>query len=228
MPAFLTGGAIYFLIAQSFGFAVGGHIAGRLIGPLVESKLQEHFRAEAHGLMVWAVAVIATVLVVAMAGLSAASTGATTAALYGVSSLKTPTTPAAYLVEILFRPEGATTAPHAQPAAGAIPSTAAHAEAERLVEASLALGRIPSPDDRLRLIDLVSENASISHEVALARVDAMQSSQTSKAERAANIARKSASFTALWLALSLLFGAIVSTTAAVVAREEDDRESAMT
>jgi hypothetical protein len=49
-PAFLTGGAIYFFIAQAFGFAVGGHFAGRLIGPLPESKVQEEFRAEAHGL----------------------------------------------------------------------------------------------------------------------------------------------------------------------------------
>src|SRR5437868_4761193 len=30
LPAFLTGGAIYFFVAQAFGFAVGGHLAGRL------------------------------------------------------------------------------------------------------------------------------------------------------------------------------------------------------
>ena len=38
---------------------------------------------------------------------------------------------------------------------------------------------------------------------------------------------KSASYTSLWIALSLLFGALVSMIAAVMAREEDDRESLM-
>ena len=28
LPTFLTAGAIYFLAAQAFGFAVGGHLAG--------------------------------------------------------------------------------------------------------------------------------------------------------------------------------------------------------
>jgi hypothetical protein len=29
LPTFLTGGAIYFFVAQAFGFAVGGHMADR-------------------------------------------------------------------------------------------------------------------------------------------------------------------------------------------------------
>src|ERR1700682_6297623 len=47
MPAFLTGGAIYFLCAQAFGFAVGGHLAGRLQGPLAARHVREEFRAAA-------------------------------------------------------------------------------------------------------------------------------------------------------------------------------------
>src|SRR5690349_7904252 len=34
---FLTLGAIYFFAAQAFGFAVGGHLVGRLIGPMAET-----------------------------------------------------------------------------------------------------------------------------------------------------------------------------------------------
>src|ERR1700679_1715676 len=64
VPAFLTGGAIYFFIAQAFGFAVGGHLAGRLLGPVVETKLQEDFRAGAHGLVAWAVTILATLTVI--------------------------------------------------------------------------------------------------------------------------------------------------------------------
>ena len=40
-PTFLTGGAIYFLIAQTFGFAVGGHLVGRLLGPIVDATREE-------------------------------------------------------------------------------------------------------------------------------------------------------------------------------------------
>src|SRR5437868_12098851 len=85
LPVFLTAGAIYFLAAQAFGFAVGGHLAGRLLGPLYESHVQEEFRAAAHGFVAWAIAVLATLTVVAMAGMAAAGIGAGTAALYGAA-----------------------------------------------------------------------------------------------------------------------------------------------
>src|SRR5436190_24254769 len=58
LPTFLTGGAIYFIAAQTFGFAVGGHIAGRMLGAELESPVQEEFRAAAHGFIAWAVAVL--------------------------------------------------------------------------------------------------------------------------------------------------------------------------
>jgi hypothetical protein len=222
LPTFLTGGAIYFLAAQAFGFAVGGHIAGRLIGPLAESKTQEEFRAEAHGLIAWAVAVLATLTVVVVAGISAASTGATTAALYGMSGTKTEITPSAYLVDVLFRPALAASSSRA---AEVTDNAAAHAEAGRIVDAGLGLGLQPNADDRSRLIDLVAANAGVSQNEAAHRVDTMQADLKAKAEHATNIARKVASYTALWIALSLLFGAIVSITAAIAAREEDDRES---
>src|ERR1700761_598417 len=83
-PAFFTGGAIYFVVAQAFGFAVGGHFAGRLLGPLIETQMQEDIRAGAHALVAWAIAVVATLVVVFFAGLSA--TGARTASLYTPSS----------------------------------------------------------------------------------------------------------------------------------------------
>src|SRR4029079_10409085 len=59
---FLTLGAIYFLAAQAMGFAVGGHIVGRLIGPMAETDREEEFRAAAHGLAVWGVCVTAGVV----------------------------------------------------------------------------------------------------------------------------------------------------------------------
>ena len=53
----LTLGAIYFFAAQAFGLAVGGYMAGRLMGPVLESRDEEIFHAAAHGLVAWALAV---------------------------------------------------------------------------------------------------------------------------------------------------------------------------
>ena len=116
LPTFLTGGAIYFFAAQAFGFAVGGHLAGRLLGPIVESDIQEEFRAAAHGFVAWAVTVLATVTVVAIAGATAIGSGATTAALYGIASSQTgdfkttASSAASYWVDVLFRPANNATA----------------------------------------------------------------------------------------------------------------------
>jgi hypothetical protein len=329
LPTFLTGGAIYFFAAQAFGFAVGGHLAGRLLGPIVESGIQEEFRAAAHGFVAWAVTILATLTVVAIIGLSAAGTGATTAALYGAlpagndesRTAAGMSSTASYLVDVLFRPatnpsaaslevpratraadEGnadagngldarailidqQTTAPQtpdsgsaaassapAQPntsttddeaagPAGAAPvapqpsqstapysdvqsqvppadsgtvtsvpattvvSTDPRGEARRILEASILRGEQMTPDDHNRLIALVTMQAGIPNAQAAARIDAMMSDIQTKTKHDADIARKAASYASLWIALSLLFGAIVSVFAAVSARMEDDRDA---
>ena len=213
-PAFLTGGAIYFFIAQAFGFAVGGHFAGRLIGPLSESKVQEEFRAEAHGLVAWAVAVLATVTMVAFIGM-AANAGSGTAALYGMAkSQGAEAEPTAYLVDVLFRPN-------------ANASQGARAEAGRILDAGLARGEQIAPDDKDRLMTLVASEANMTRDAASVRIDNLQADVQAKTKKAADIARQAASYTSLWIALSLLFGALVSMVAAVMAREEDDREAGL-
>jgi hypothetical protein len=211
VPVFLTGGAIYFMIAQAFGFAVGGHFTGRLIGPLPESKVQEEFRAEAHGLVAWAVSVLATLTMVAFVAMSA-NAGSGTAALYGVTSGKTESAPAAYLVDVLFRPN--TSAPEG-----------ARAEAGRILDAGLARGEEIAPDDKDRLMTIVANEANMTRDAAAVRIDNLQKDVQAKTKKAADITRKAASYTSLWIAVSLLFGALVSMMAAVMAREEDDRDS---
>src|SRR5205085_8407049 len=59
---FLTLGAVYFFAVQAFGFAVGGYLVGRLIGPEVENTEEEEFRAAAHGFTMWAAGVVAGLL----------------------------------------------------------------------------------------------------------------------------------------------------------------------
>jgi hypothetical protein len=53
----------------------------------------------------------------------------------------------------------------------------------------------------------------------------MQADIQAKTKRAADIARKVASYASLWIAVSLLFGALVAMFAAILARAEDDREA---
>ena len=236
LPVFLTLGAIYFLTAQAFGFAVGGHLVGRLMGPVIESDREENVRAGAHGLVAWAVAVLATLTMVAVTSLSAGNTAATTAALYGAASKDSADNDGmnAYFVDKLFRPTAVT--PSATPApdgtglgpvpAGA-PMSIAGAEADR-EEAGRILGAgfmngiaIPQ-DDRPRLIELTARHAGITEGAAVTRIDTLQAETQAKAKQAADAARKAASYASLWVALSLLFGAIVAMMSAVYARFEKD------
>jgi hypothetical protein len=218
LSTFLTGGAIYFMAAQTFGFAIGGHLAGRMLGPVLESPVQEEFRAAAHGFVAWAVTVLATLTMVTLAGLVAAGAGAATAALYGAASTHNdPVGPTAYLVDKLFRP--------ATPSGiegSDMRAVGARVEAGRLLEAGLMRGEKLAPDDRARLIALTSQQSGTARDVAAGRVDHMQADVQKKTRQAADIARKTASYTSLWIAASLLFGALVSIVTAIFARKEDD------
>jgi hypothetical protein len=95
IKTFLTAGAIYFVAAQAFGFAVGGHITGRLLGPEVDESEEETFRTDAHGLAVWALGVVFGLAVLALTAGPSISAGASSRAI---------TTPVNYWVDKLFRP----------------------------------------------------------------------------------------------------------------------------
>lgn len=222
---FLTGGAIYFLTAQAFGFAVGGHIAGRLLGPLPESHWQEEVRAAVHGLVVWAVCVVATLLLIAAAG-------AATAALYGVSrSQAEPVRLTALNVDRLFRPGAVSTASNPAaipPVTNPADPAQARAEAGRLIEAVVVPASAFNGDDRARLVQMVGEQAHVSTSEARLRVAAMESRLLADKQRMTDTARKTASALSLWIAFALLFGAFVAMVAAVTARLEDDHQTGWT
>jgi hypothetical protein len=244
-PTFLTGGGLYFLAAQAFGFAVGGYIVGRVLGPAIESRTREDVRAAAHGLVAWAVTILSTIVIVAVAGLALSGAGVAAAALYGASQPKPASAgPTAYVVDRLFRPErdtgfannasestaedNAAQSPGQQiqqPAqAGADAYQRARSEAERLLQASVMRGGRLDGDDRSRLVMLVSQQAAIPPAAAAGRVDSVQSDIATKIRNGAETARKFASYASLWVAFSFLFGALVAMASAIAARIEDDRE----
>jgi len=100
---FLTLGAIYFFAAQAFGFAAGAHLTGRLMGPVLENRKEEEFLAGSHGLVMWALAVVASALLIylgAVTGTSAALGGAMAHEQTGAATDDT-----GYWVDRLFRPQ---------------------------------------------------------------------------------------------------------------------------
>jgi hypothetical protein len=214
VPTFLAIGAIYFLAAQAFSFALGGHLVGRYLGPVRARSSEENFRVASHGFVSWAIALLATVTMVAFAGMSAASTGASTAALYGAAAQNSDDEASGnYLVDRLFRPEGAAATP-----AGS-GSDAARTEAGRIVAVALPKGRLVDQPDRDRLIQLTAGQTGLSAEEATTRV----ASVNAEVKQAADAARKAAGYTSLWIACSLLFGAMAAAAGALFARYEEGR-----
>ena len=214
-PAFLTGGAIYFFVVQAFGLAVGAHLTGRLMGPLRENLLQEEIRAALHGLALWAVTVLTCVV---LAGLA----GATTAALYGVIKPASVNAETALAVDRLFRPNSHT---EAAPA-GELP--AAQAEATHLIESDFtAQGRLPE-EDRQRLIRITAEQSGVATAEAEKRVTELEDGFVNSVRHRMLMARKLGSYVSLWIAFSLLFGALAAMVSAITARLEDGFQSKWT
>ncbi len=101
---FLSLGAVYFFAAQAFGFAAGGHVTGRLIGPLLENRREEEFLAGAHGLVMWALAVVLSVGVLALAAMSGAHGAMLGTSMPADSRAQSAPAATAYWVDRLFRP----------------------------------------------------------------------------------------------------------------------------
>lgn len=239
----LTLGGIYFFASQAFGMAVGGYLAGRLMGPLLESESEELFHSSTHGLAVWAVSVIATATMVAISGLVLSGSGLTAAAIYGVPTManeqnNNALTPgvAGYWVDTLFRPatpagSGVSAPPVPDKPAvtepiGSLPSdrtAEARAEANRILTVGMAKGGQLSQGDHDRLAALVAQSTGADAMTSAQRVDDVQSRIHQQEVTAAEIARKTIRTLSLLLAASLIFGALVASAAAVLGRSVDDK-----
>jgi hypothetical protein len=200
----VTLGAIYFLAAQAFGFAVGGYVVGRLIGPEAENTAEEEFGAAAHGLAVWALVVVASLLILSLV----AAQGGSAVAGAIASRPESAMSHSGYWTDVLFRP-----APNTPQV------IADKAEASRILVMN-KLGPL-SDDDANRLAHMVSMDAGLPPTAALNRVSMAQAQWA----QASDAARKTGSIVMLWTALSLLFGAAVAVASAISARWMDDRIS---
>jgi hypothetical protein len=203
---FFTLGAIYVLAAQAFGFAAGGHVAGRIIGPAAESRMEEEIRAGLHGLTVWAISVVVGLGLLALA------------AAGGMSDAHKDTagnenTIAAYWSDVLLRPLGT----HAL--ANGEDLTHDKSEAARVLAADLHPGNAAQSENRADLVRLVALDGGLSQGEAIDRVNYVES----RMRQELDAVRKAAGYVSLWTAFALLFGAVVAVAAAISARWEDDK-----
>jgi hypothetical protein len=204
---FLTLGAIYVLAAQAFGFAAGGHVAGRLIGPALETKREEEWRAGLHGLVVWAITVVAGLVVLALV---AAGGGPR---LHG-DAPRNESVISAYWSDVLLAPMG----PHEMRGPDIEQDKQ---EAARVLSADLHPGNPAHSANRDDLIRLTAKDAGGSFDDASQRVDFVEGQMHHELD----MTRKAAGYAALWAALALLFGAVVSIAAAISAGWEEDKLS---
>jgi hypothetical protein len=197
---FLTLGAIYFFAAQAFGFAIGGHITGKLMRPALESEA-EHFRTDVHGLALWS---LAAVFGFGLAALTVA------VGIGQVPQASSP--PMAYWSDKLFA--GATPQESAVPVAIAADRKA---EAERLLAVDAVRDPATMSDDRRQLITLVSAQTGAGAAQAQSRVESVEDGVRAQADAA----RHTALYLAMWTVFALLFGAFVAVVATIHARWRD-------
>jgi hypothetical protein len=223
--------AAWFIAVELFASGVGGYLAGRLRTSWARVHTDEvFFRDTAHGLMVWAVGAVITAALLASAASSAASgaarlagaateaAGAATgqAAGQAVSAIGDPT---AYFTDMLLRSD--------HPAQGA-DQAAATAEAGRILTRALYNGDLPAAD-KTYLAQLVASRTGMSQPDAEKRVaDVFDQAKSAKAEAAdkakaaADAARKTGVYVALWAFISLLVGAFSASYMATVGGRQRD------
>jgi hypothetical protein len=222
--------AAWFIAVQLFASGVGGYLAGRLRTAWARVHTDEvFFRDTAHGLMVWAVGAVITAALLAWAASSAASgaarlAGAATEAAGAATGQAAGQTasaigdPTAYFADMLFRGD--------HPAQGA--QAGVQAEAARILARALVNGDLPAAD-KTYLGQLVASRTGMSEPDAEKRVvdvfDQAKSARQQVADRAkaaADAARKTGVYVALWAFVSLLVGAFSASYMATVGGRQRD------
>jgi hypothetical protein len=214
-----TAAILWLSFTQLAASGVGGYLAGRLRSKWL--RVHDHevgFRDTAHGLITWAVASVASaVLLASVAGSvldkGVQAAGAVAGAATSASAVAGPgDVSLAHFSDSLF--DGST-----QPGATAGPQPTDplyRAEALRIFGYSLQDGHL-STDDSRYLGQLVAQRTGLAQGEAEQRVDAAFATVQARMQatkRAADKARKDSAASALWFAIALLIGAFTASLAA--------------
>jgi hypothetical protein len=237
--------AAWLIVVQWFSSGLGGYLAGRLRTKWANTHTHEvFFRDTAHGFITWAVATIVVVGFLTSAagaalsgGVHAAATvasgaaqgaavsqapGQASGAMQGGSSLGASGPAGAalapYNMDVLFR------SPQASASSSGTSNADARSEAARILANGISTGDVPTTD-RAYLAELVAARTGASTEDAQKRVDAAIAQAKAadvKARQAADAARKAASETSIFTALSMLVGAFIACIAAALGGQRRD------
>ncbi len=202
-------GAVWLVMAQAFGFACGGYLAGRIRTRFTDDAGDEaKFRDAAHGLVVWALGVAVAVLVLGAAAiyplraLSNASVTQTAAAASG-QQVSAEDGVIGYFVDLVFRP--VRTAPGQASSTASAPASDTRAEVTRIMAHAVAQGQLSS-DDRAYLAQLVAQRTGVTEEEAARQVAGVENQARDAVKQAADKAVKAGAFISFWTFMSLLFG----------------------
>jgi hypothetical protein len=224
--------ASWLLWVQISSFMAGGYLAGRMRRRFRDATEHESdVRDGAHGLLVWAGALVIGAII-AVGGLGAAAsaignavgTATTAASNVAQGAAANPNAanvldPNAYFVDELFRLPAGASAPQGVNLADV------RGEAGRIIATGAASGSV-SADDKTYLGQLVAQSTGLPQDQATARVDQVLKAvddAKAKAADAAESARKTAVIAAFLTAASLLVSAVGAYWAAMKGgRHRDD------
>jgi hypothetical protein len=207
--------ASWLLWVQISSFMAGGYLTGRMRRRFHDATEHESdVRDGAHGLLVWAGAlVVGAMIAVGGIGAAASAIGSAASTLTNAASNMAPgaatnpsnaVDPGAYFTDQLFRVQ-AGTAPPATANSGDV-----RGEAGRILGASAPSGSV-SADDKAYLGQLVASNTGLPADQASARVDQVLKAMDDAKAKAADIAetaRKTTVLAAFLTAASLLVSAV--------------------
>ena len=231
-------GAIWIVLAQTWGYAVGGYLAGRLRTPVADAPPDEvDFRDGSHGFVAWALGVMLTLVMVGAVGMFtvgltghvASTLGSGAAAGMAQSDRSdSATDPTGYFVDMLFRTQPRAGAPGvdspatmpAQPM-NAQQDAQSRAEVTRILARSAAAGQL-ADEDRTYLARIVSARTGLPQEEAARRVQEVEARAKANAKEAADKAAKAASMLSFWTFMSLLMGAAAAVVGAIVGGNHRD------
>jgi hypothetical protein len=202
---------LYLILVALASYSLGGYIAGRVRPPVLAGTLEEtEFRDGAHGLVVWALATLLTVVLALGIAQAVTRVAAPSAPSSGPATSSGAENIIAYDLDRLFRGERAQTGD----------MTYTRSEAGRiLLTASSHRGMLP--EDRNYLIRLVSLRTGLAEPEATRRVDDV----VARAKDNITRARRSAIILGFMIGAAALIGAVAAWVAACAGGRHRDGEA---
>jgi hypothetical protein len=209
---FLSG--IYLVLVAVAAFGVGGYIAGRMRTPIVASNDEIEFRDGTQGLLVWAIAVILTVLMTWATAQSLTRLSAPSTSPSGTAQSVAGENIVAFDLDRLFR---------ADKRPQNVDLSYARSEAARILLTTAGHSGISS-DDRAYLVRLTAANTGLAPPEAEKRVDTIITQARDNIRRA----RRSAVILAFMAGAAALLGVAVAWFSACAGGRHRDNDTAPT